>query len=98
MTGRLPEEEAAFRAKMRIVDKTYEYLAAAAAVKALLEELRRALYYPERERPSRRLLDQLQRHLSKLAELRGIDAELARAYDLYEPERAIGQAEVEQEP
>jgi len=33
-----------------------------------------------------------------LAELRGIDAELARAYDLYEPERAIGQAEVEQEP
>jgi hypothetical protein len=90
---RSPEEQAAFHAKMRIVDKTYAYLSATAALKALLEELQHALYYPERERPSPRLVEQIQRHVSTLAELRGIDGELAEAYGLYGPAHAIEQSE-----
>lgn len=80
-------DEAAFQAKMAIVRKTDEYISAAAALKALLEELREALYYPPEKKPSQRLLDQIQRNLSKLDELRDIDAELARAYDLYTTEK-----------
>ncbi len=73
-------DEASFRERMLLVHRLYPLISSAAALKALLEELRGALYYPPDVRPSRRMTGEIARHLDLLQELRGLEVELDRLY------------------